>query len=239
MSQQSNHFLKDASYIAAIMNCQCNPPKLAVVKVSQNPKSAGKEYFSCPGGYGSSGCGFFVWVGANMPMSLAFGRNKFQNKSKKATETIQNAVPQKVNGKFEAKLMVYEILEGPPVEIWLSIQCPSTPVVNDLFSRLPPGKSRFNNGLKMWLFNFDQYERVMTEFLSPPFESIHLPDISKFLAKGLAFYQKKVNKLNFGLDPPLNLNERVLKKILPFQLEAVKFVVRRGGRALLGDEMGE
>jgi len=171
-------------------------------------------------------------------MSLAFGRSRFPNKSKKA-EASKSSSPQKVNGRFEAKLLVHEIIEGPPVEIWLSIQCPTTPVVNDLFSRLPPGKSKFNNGLKMWVFNFDQYERIKYEFTTPPFDAIYLPDLVKFLAKGLVNFQKKFNKLNVGADPPLNLTPLIRSKILPFQLETVKFVVRRGGRALLGDEMGK
>ncbi len=220
------------------MNCLCNPPQLAVLKTCNNEKNPGKQYFTCPNPHQSARCKLFTWVGASMPMSLAFGRSRFPSKSKK-TEANKSASPQKVNGRFEAKLLVHEIIEGPPVEIWLSIQCPTTPVVNDLFSRLPPGKSKFNNGLKMWVFNFDQYERIKYEFTTPPFDAIYLPDLVKFLAKGLVNFQKKFNKLNVGADPPLNLTPLIRSKILPFQLETVKFVVRRGGRALLGDEMGK
>lgn len=221
------------------MNCYCNPPQLAVLKTCNAGKNAGKQFFTCPVPYQSTKCTLFSWVGASMPMSLAFGRNRFPSKSKKSSNENRNTSPQKVNGKFEAKLLVYEIIEGPPVEIWLSLQCPTTPVVNDLFSRLPPGKSKFNNGLKMWVFNFDQYERIKYEFTTPPFDAIYLPDLVKFLAKGLTNFQKKFNKLSAGPDPPLNLTPLIRSKILPFQLESVKFVVRRGGRALLGDEMGK
>jgi hypothetical protein len=91
----------------------------------------------------------------------------------------------------------------------------------------------------MWLFNLDQYERIIEEFSTPPFAAIRVPELTRFLYKGLTFYQKKINKLNLGLNPPLNLPPQILDKLLPFQLEGVRFVVRRGGRALLGDEMGE
>lgn len=217
------------------MNCQCVPPKPAVVKVSQNAKTGGKEFFCCP----INTCGFFAWVGQDMPMSLAFGRNKQANSGKSSSYNHgSSSSPPKTNGKHDAKVMVHEIQEGPPVVIWLSLQCPSTPVVNDLFSRLPSAQCKFSNSLKMWLFSFELYDRIIEEFHTPPFESIKPPELPRFLAKGLASYQKRISKLNCAREPVLRLGEQVLSKLLPFQLEAVKFVVRRGGRAMLGDEMG-
>jgi hypothetical protein len=142
-----------------------------------------------------------------------------------------------VNGKHEAKIMLHEI-SGPPVEIWLSLLCPTTPVVNDLFTRLPQDKCKFSNSLKMWLFTYSLYEKVVTEFLTPPFENMRLTELPRFLSKGLGSYQKKVNKLNAGPELVLNLTPKVNATLLPFQLEAVRFVARRGGRALLGDDMG-
>ncbi len=172
-------------------------------------------------------------------MSLAFGRNRQQNAGKSSSYgTGSSSSPQKANGKHEAKLMIREIQEGPPLTIWLSMQCPATPVINDLFSRLPSAQCKFSSTLKMWLFTFDLYDRIVTEFFTPPFESIHLVDLPRSLAKGLANYQRRISKLNCDREPVLNLNAPVLAWLLPFQLDAVKFVVRRGGRAMLGDEMG-
>ena len=112
------------------MNCLCNPPQLAILKTCNNEKNPGRQYFSCPNLQQSAKCKLFTWVGASMPMSLAFGaRSRFPSKSKK-TETNKTHLRMKVNGGFEAKLLVHEFIEGPPVEIWLSIQCPTTPVVN-------------------------------------------------------------------------------------------------------------
>lgn len=217
------------------MNCNCVPPKPAVVRVSHTTKSAGKEFFSCP----TSECGFFAWAGEYIPMSLAFGRNRPNNQAKPANAYSNNSSsPQKVNGKHEAKIMIHEI-SGPPVEIWLSLLCPTTPVVNDLFTRLPQDKCKFSNSLKMWLFTYSLYEKIVTEFLTPPFENMRLVELPRFLSKGLGSYQKKVNKLNAGPELTLHLTPKVNATLLPFQMDAVKFVARRGGRALLGDDMGE
>jgi hypothetical protein len=217
------------------MNCDCVPPKHAVLHVSHNLKSAGREFFSCP----TRECKFFAWAGEYIPMSMAFGRNRQANTAKQGNSYAKrDSSPQKVNGKHEVKVMLYEITP-PPVEIWLSLQCPSSPVVNDLFARLPQDKVKFSNTLKMWLFSFSVYERVVQEFTTPPFESMHVPELPKFLATGLASYQKKVNKLNKEGEQELNLSPRIVSTLLPFQLEAVKYVVKRGGRALLGDDMGK
>lgn len=222
------------------MNCQCVPSKPAVVRVSQSARSGGREFFCCPI---NNGCGFFAWVGQDIPMSLAFGRNRPQTTGKPSSYGVGSSrssnSPQKTNGKFEAKICVHEILEGPPFVIWLSLQCPATPVINDLFSRLPPQQCKFSNTLKMWLFTFEMHDKIVTEFFTPPFESLRLVDLPRFLSKGLANFQRKVLKLNWELEPALNLNAGILDKLLNFQLEAVKFVVRRGGRAMLGDEMGK
>jgi hypothetical protein len=64
-------------------------------------------------------------------------------------------------------------------------------------------------------------------------------ELPRFLSKGLGSYQKKVNKLNAGPELTLHLTPKVNATLLPFQMDAVKFVARRGGRALLGDDMGE
>ena len=218
------------------MNCNCIPPKHAVSRISTKPTSAGKEYFVCPVG----ACKFFTWAGAYMPMSIAFrnggGKSGYNRGS---NDNSHNRSPQK-NGKQEAKLMIYEIITGPPVQIWLSMQAPSSAVVNDLFSvRLPQDKCKFSQGLKMWLFSLELYDRIAQEFLTPPFESIHLVDLPKSLAKGLRAYQKRLNKLDIPAEPVLNLSDHLRATLLPFQLDAGKFVVRRGGRALLGDDMGK
>ena len=39
-------------------------------------------------------------------------------------------------------------------------------------------------------------------------------------------------------EPSLNIDESLLDKLLPFQLEGIRFVVRHRGRALIADEMG-
>ena len=222
------------------MNCACDPPKHAVVRVVQKlGPTCGREFFTCP----TSTCKFFSWVGASMPMSIQ--GNSFRggfNNSKSSRSNFNKGndqSPQKTKGRYDAKIGIHEVVNGPPVEIWLSLQCPSSDVVNDLFARLPVGKCNFSSSLKMWLFSIDVIDRIMEEFLTTPFENFRLPDLPKFLAKGLATYKKKINRLDLPADPVVNLDAGVLGMLLPFQLEAVKFVIRHGGRALLADDMGK
>jgi hypothetical protein len=158
------------------MNCDCVPPKHAVLHVSHNLKSAGREFFSCP----TRECKFFAWAGEYIPMSMAFGRNRQANTAKQGNSYAKrDSSPQKVNGKHEVKVMLYEITP-PPVEIWLSLQCPSSPVVNDLFARLPQDKVKFSNTLKMWLFSFSVY-------CNTPFQRFGLAEITEYIICGHQF----------------------------------------------------
>jgi hypothetical protein len=134
------------------------------------------------------------------------------------------------------------VVEGPPLEIWLSLQCSYSPVVQDFFKALKTEKVVFNNGLKMWLFSYEMYERVVREFMSSPFEGLHLIELPRFMAKGFKSYLKRLSKLKVtevGPEVAVNIPPKLMDTLLPFQLEAVKFIIRRGGRGMLGDEMGE
>jgi hypothetical protein len=219
------------------MNCECNPPKLAVIKVSQKENSAGKQYFTCP----NRECKFFVWAGAHMPASISgvFMQKKSSNYNSYQLVSNRSRSPPKSGRPDDVKVLVHEVIEGHPIEIWLSMQCPSNPVIEDMFKRLGPTKCKFKNELRMWTFNFEVYDKVVSEFTTPPFHGLHLQELPKFLANGFSNYLRRLRKLALGPTPQINLDDKILGVLLPYQLEAVRFVVRRGGRALLGDEMGK
>ncbi|KAJ1420613.1 P-loop containing nucleoside triphosphate hydrolase protein, partial [Ochromonadaceae sp. CCMP2298] len=74
--------------------------------------------------------------------------------------------------------------------------------------------------------------------MTSPFDSLRLTELPRFLAKGFAAYLKRLSKLKVGPDPVVNIPAQLMATLLPFQLEGVKFIIRRGGRGMLGDEMG-
>ena len=111
--------------------------------------------------------------------------------------------------------------------------------VNDLVLKtiksLKSEQYRYNDGLKIWLIDFEIYESFVN-LLDPYNNNLNIDEIPKFLVKGLMGFLKNSNL--FLSDPTVNITESMSKKLLPFQLEGIKFVIKRNGRALIGDEMG-
>lgn len=100
---------------------------------------------------------------------------------------------------------------------------------------LGDGLCRYSGSLKLWLINFTAYDAFVASIHNSPHQ-YDLEEIPKFLVKGISNFLKHVNKYNS--EPVLDILDSMRDKLLPFQLDGVKFVVRRNGRALIGDEMG-
>eukprot|EP01033_Poteriospumella_lacustris_P023068 gene23068-17457_t len=62
--------------------------------------------------------------------------------------------------------------------------------------------------------------------------------LPRFLSHGLKNYLKRLNVLPDTTQMELNVTPALRQMLLPFQVEGIKFVIARGGRALIGDEMG-
>jgi SNF2 family DNA or RNA helicase len=132
------------------------------------------------------------------------------------------------------KLMIGEFVTGPPFQVWFDVQCPIDLKVRSFYESIPPDKKKLNSKTKMWSFNFEIYDQFVGSLLSTEYRSaIQVVEIPRFLLNGIRkFLSSEVAPQEISLLPGM------MDTILPFQLEAVEFVVRRGGRALIADEMG-
>ena len=216
------------------MNCLCDPPKPCVTKVSQKQnENNGKSFFACA----TNSCSFFAWQGSYIPASIGSARRR-KGGSGSSSSRVHGSSPAKVNGKHQVRVLIHEVTRCPPVEIKISIQTPSSPIINDLFARMPPEKCSFNHGLKMWILNFSLYDKIVAEFHTPPFSSFHLEELPNFLANGLGKFLRRQPKVAVSSDCSLQVDPALLAVMKPFQVESLRFVINHGGRALLADDMG-
>ena len=215
------------------MNCLCDPPRPCTTKVSQKQnENNGKSFFTCA----TNSCNFFAWQGSYIPASIGGARRNKRGPGSSSSK--MHGSPAKVNGKHQVRVLIHEITGYPPVEIKISIQTPSSPVINDLFARMPPEKCSYNHGLKMWILSFSLYDKIVAEFHTPPFSSFHLDELPNFLTNGLSKFLRRLPKVAVGSDSSLQVDPALLAVMMPFQVESLRFVINHGGRALLADDMG-
>ncbi len=96
---------------------------------------------------------------------------------------------------------------------------------------------QFHEKLKLWAFDFHVYDDVVSELQSTRFNEYAVVELPRFLVNGLKKYIHALPK-TIEAHPVLHLEAPLLAVLRPFQLEGIRFVVRHGGRALIGDEMG-
>jgi hypothetical protein len=211
------------------MNCDCKPPQLAVLRtVNKAGQNQGKEFFCCP----SSNCKFFQWVDQNGPPSLI-------NRSFHQPTSMGHKQPQpKASIVATIEIKSFDFSERP-VKIWMKIFFPYCPELNDLFQSKPREMCYYDNQFKMWIFDFTYYETIVSSILALQLNSFLLKELPKFLQVGLKNYLVSINRVPFVHEDDLEIVQELKDTLLPFQLEGVKFVVARGGKALIGDEMGE
>lgn len=216
------------------MQCNCN--KLAVKRTSGKPgHNLGKEYFTCC----SNSCNFFSWVGAIVPPH----RNQTQVKSPK--KLAANAV--------EVRLSIVQFEENP-LRVWFATSHGPSSKLTTYYNSLPKDVRRFDDKVRNWNFDFIKlYDQFVNQLQSDAFNFVELQELPKFLVNGIKKYvNKRINDLlivageNFrnGLSNQsdgelvLNIENSLMDTLLPFQLEGIKFVIKHGGKALIGDEMG-
>ena len=117
---------------------------------------------------------------------------------------------------------------------WFGV-CPAPAEVVKMIQSLNEGTYRYLVSVKLWIVNFALYERLVC-LLNSSSTDYKVEEIPRFLVKGLNMFLKANSDL--AHDPSINVSEAMAQKLLPFQFQGVKFVVQRGGRALIGDEMG-
>lgn len=140
-----------------------------------------------------------------------------------------------------AKLTIYKIEYKPPVIVWIGLICANLPALNQFMSKFPADSCFYNHGLKMWIFDFQMhYDSVLKTFKEGELSTLaNLEDLPSFLAKGLKTYLKRVlpHSLAYEEIHP-NVTEQLRNVLKPHQWQGIRFVISRGGKALIGDEMG-
>ena len=111
---------------------------------------------------------------------------------------------------------------------------PSNSEIVALIQKLDHDMYKYNSGIKIWMLNFAVYDTFLNELQASATNYI-VEEVPRFLVRGIKNFMTNEVLLT---DPELRLSEKMSDTLLPFQKEGVKFVVRRNGRALIGDEMG-
>jgi hypothetical protein len=221
------------------MNCYCSPPlPIQQRTVAKSGNNFGKIYFNCP----NLNCKFFCWMDDLSTMRYNNNNSSSHNNHSTTTSRGGNSSSNSrgcsgssgEGGKLTAmKLMIGEFVNGPPFQVWFDVQCPMDSKIRSFFDTIPSDKKKLNSKTKMWSFNFEIYDQFVGTALSAEYNSaIQVIEIPRFLLNGIRKFLSSE-----AAPQEISLLSGMMDTILPFQLEAVEFVVRRGGRALIADEM--
>lgn len=134
-------------------------------------------------------------------------------------------------GQISVKLICSEFDNRNPSRAWFSCQCANDNRLESVFKSIDPEFRKYNQKLKMQMFDFRVYDNFVNSMLASDF--VCLQELPKFLVKGIPLYLETLPS-NFS---ELNLCPKVMETLLPFQVDGVKFATTRR-RALIADEMG-
>ena len=113
---------------------------------------------------------------------------------------------------------------------------PQAPYNVKLMEFFKASNYRYNEKLKLWSFEFSQYNHFISTLHSDVFFDTHqVVELPRFMINGLKVFVTKLIPLSQRPEP--DLSTFMMDTLLPFQLEGVKFVIARKGRAMIADEM--
>ena len=189
-------------------------------------------------------------MGAAMPAS-------FQNNNQ-----LQLArSPKKTSAPIVAiRLSITKFEDGPPLRIWFGVYHSHSAKLTQLYLTFPADKRKYIDSTRHWTFDFCLYEHYVNQLQASEYDFVELVELPRFLAIGIKRYvatitkhQQQSSKLTdvekeavagtgigarISEEDSLNIETSLLDLLLPFQLEGIKYVVRHGGKALIGDDMG-
>ena len=168
----------------------------------------------------------FQW--ADQPLSMPCYGLQRQNNVK-----VQSIAPNRFKDGIHIKLFLdhFDEVRG---KFWFAVY-PAPPEVVNMIKTFEVDMYKYLVTLKMWIMDFDLYEKIVCLLGSSALD-FNVEEIPRFLVLGLHNFLK-ANK-DLTVDPNVNISSKLERKLLPFQIQGVKFVIKRGGRALIGDEMG-
>ena len=125
-----------------------------------------------------------------------------------------------------------------------------SPILNNYYAKFADTDKLYKDKVKMWWFNISVYEPFVSGLQSHDYnDKVYVDEIPSFLIQGIQSYtdniralrSKPLAQLQSGAgvsDVYTRINQNLLDILLPYQLEGIQFIVNRGGRGLIGDEMG-
>lgn len=141
-----------------------------------------------------------------------------------------------------------------PPRIWFSSLHSQSPKLLSFYLTFPSDKRKYNDKVRNWSFDFCLYDDFVNQLQGSEYAFVELNDLPRFIVNGIKKYITNIakhqqqylqsQKAELGIsaiiaseEDSLNIEPSLLDLLLPFQLEGIKYVVRHGGRALLGDDM--
>jgi hypothetical protein len=213
------------------MNCDCGKP--AVLKtVQKEGPNKGKEFFTCSSG----DCKFFKWqTNGRMPATVT---NNYKASTTRPNNTSSKGIPEL---KFEVfnydkdESGVNTTNDGAKV-IWISIISPFIYQVTEYLKTLPNNKCHYLEAYRIWIFDFNIYETIVAALNKFP-DAVKVLELPEVVKVALMYYEKIMNEIAYIPTEPC-LAPELKDQLKPFQLEGIRFVISRRGRALIGDDMG-
>ena len=132
-----------------------------------------------------------------------------------------------------------------PYSIELSISfLRNVDIENLLRNSFPSEKCRYDSSLKLWIIDFSIYEKLMSYLQSSEYSKFVTisTEIPQFLSRGFDSYLNNLKTIRdankkdseIELDIPKSLKDT----LLDFQISGIKFIIRRGGKGMIADDMG-
>lgn len=225
-------FLSFLKWCNDAMNCNCNPPAPAVVRrVNKAGQNQGREFFTCESGK----CKFFQFADATMPPPALRNVRQYPSKGKKLETSTGTS-----SRRARIALSAFQFDGRPPMRVNLCLSSPPSAALTRALQSLPPDHCHHNLQSKMWIFSFELYDRVLAIFETDELraENLEVDSLPSFLVRGLKAYLNRINTLPDSSGVELNITSNLMNQLMPFQIEGIRFVIARGGRAMIADEMG-
>ncbi len=210
------------------MQCNCQPPLPMEAKTSNKEGSKGRQFFVC------DKCGVFYWADGNN-----FNMKGSKGPRKEFGGVIHHPAKNKSSGKvgnITVKLYLVSF-ELKARKVWFSATHAFHPQLNEYYKRIPDDNKIWDDKVRRHLFDLAIYDEYVKEITSDKYVDIEVTELPRFLIRGIKEFLSTLNFVD-AESIVLNINTSLNDRLLDYQIEGIKYVIQRGGRALIGDDMG-
>ena len=199
------------------MSCSCNFPAKRV------QDKHGKEFLCCAE-TGRVKCNFFSYV------------DSFRAPSTLKQVSTTSMVSHNVSGAFvKCKLLRFD---EENMKYWVELINPRHAQLDEWLRQKPEQQCRYIEGSRVWHMSFDLYDSMVRFAKSDAAGRMDVHDLNPYLLSAMKNFLRGLPKHDPFIEKPLVLSETIADYMLPFQREGVEFIIRRGSRGMIADEMG-